>query len=114
MESISVRNDGEKHLRYYELLLLYRAFNPNIKVDKIENKDNSILNASLKNIKSWSFCNFAVNEYAKKYNLNPFKILAEMYDKGYINYETRIDYQKKDDFIKEYSYLCDKENNKGE
>lgn len=57
---------------------------------------------------------FAVNEYAKKHNLNPFKILAEMYDKGYINYETRIDYQKKEDFIKEYSYLCDSKNIKGE
>lgn len=114
MKFISQKSDGEKHMRYYEALLIYRAFNPDIKVEKIKNKDNSILNASLKNIKSWSFCNFAVNEYAKKHNINPFKILAEMYDKGYINYETRIDYQKKEDFIKEYSYLCDSENIKGQ
>ena len=35
MQIISDRQDGEKHCRYYESLLLYRAYNPDIKVDKI-------------------------------------------------------------------------------
>lgn len=33
MQIISDRQDGEKHCRYYELLLLYRAYNPDIKVE---------------------------------------------------------------------------------
>ena len=107
MKSISERSDGEKHLRYYELLLLYRAFNPDIKVEKIENKEKAIKNASLRNMKFWSFCDFAVKEYAQNHKLNPFKILSDMYDKGYINHETRINCEKKEDFIKEYSYLCE-------
>ena len=34
-------------------------------------------------------------EYARQNNINPYKILAEMFDKGYIDYETRIDHHKK-------------------
>ena len=103
MEAISQRSAGEKHLRYYELLLLYRAHNPSIEVEPIKEyepyRDT--------NMKSWSFCDSAVKEYAKIHKLNPFKILSEMYEKSYINDETRIDYEKKEDFIKEYSYLCE-------
>ncbi len=103
MECISERSDGEKHLRYYELLLLYRAHNPSIEVEPIKEHE------PFRNVymKSWSFCDFAVKEYARQNNVNPYKILAEMFDKGYINDETRIDYRKKADFIKEYSYLCE-------
>lgn len=107
MHILSEKREGEGHLRYYETLLLYRAFNPDIVVDAIENQDETIKNAIRQNINIWSFCNSAVKEYAKIHKLNPFKILAEMYDKGYIDSDSRINYQKKEDFINEYSYLCD-------
>ena len=36
---------------------------------------------------------------------NPFTILTDMFDNGYIDEETRININTREDMIKEYSYL---------
>jgi hypothetical protein len=57
------------------------------------------------NPRAISLCKTAVIEYAKRQNVNPFTILADMFDKGYIDAETRINTNTKEGMIKEYSYL---------
>lgn len=103
MQTISDKINGEKHCRYYELLLLYRTYNPDIKVGTI----TPIKPYEITSINGISFCDEVVKKYAEKHNLNPYKILSEMYEKGYIDNESRINQVKNKDFIKEYSYLCD-------
>lgn len=105
IEFISKRNDDNKHKNYYELLLLYRAFNPNVKVEPIKNNNKFSFKNKVLNPRIISFCKTVVIEYAKRQNVNPFTILADMFDKGYIDAETRININTKEDFIKEYSYL---------
>ena len=106
MLRFSEKSESGNHLMFYEFLLLYRSFNPNIQVERIKpNRENRRLkNNSLKYI---SFCQHIVNKYALAKGLNPYKILAEMYKKGYINHEARINNEKRKYFIKAYSYLCE-------
>lgn len=104
---LSEKSDGNKHQNYYELLLLYRALNPDIKVEPVKNDDKLSFKNRVTNLKVISFCKYVVIEYAKEHNLNPFKILSEMYEKGYIDADTRINHEKREDFVREYSYLCE-------
>ena len=105
MEFLSQRQNGNKHKNYYELLLLYRAFNPNIKVEPMNKDDRDSDKNIVTNSRAISFCRYVVIEYAKRHNKNPFTILAEMFDKGYIDEDTRINRDTREEMIKEYSYL---------
>ena len=87
--------------------MLYRALNPDIKVEPVKNDDKLSFKNRVKNLKVISFCKYVVIEYAKEHNLNPFKILSEMYEKGYIDADTGINHEKRNDFVREYSYLCE-------
>lgn len=102
MQTISDKIDGEKHCRYYELVLLYKTYNPDIEVETI----TPIKPYEITSLNGISFCDDVIKKYAEKHNLNPYKILSEMYEKGYIDDESRINQAKKEDFIKDYSYLC--------
>lgn len=112
MEFLSKRNNGNKHLNYYELLLLYRAFNPDIAVEPVKNENQYALINRITNPRAISFCQHVVNEYAKENNINPFSILSEMYSKGYIDEDTRINRDLREELIKDFSYLF--EDNKNE
>lgn len=107
MKFLSRKSPDNHHLNYYELLLLYRAFNPNINVKEIQKRKEDLNTVKQLNC----FCNSVVIKYAKQNKENPFKLLTEMYDKGFINEETKI-IKSREDFIKEYSYLCDDVENK--
>ena len=109
MKMISKKSENGNHTLYWELLLMYKAFNPDIEANPIENKGN-IFEEDPSYLRIISFCDSIVKKYAKKNNLNPYRILSEMFDKGYIEADSRIRYERKDDFIKDYSYLVDKRN----
>jgi len=104
MKYISEKSNNGKHLYYYELLLLYRAFNPDIAVELIKRKDDKI---TLNKLSSISFADFAVKKYAQQKGVNPYSILSEMYDFGFINDNGMINIDKKEEFVQKYSYLCE-------
>ena len=103
MKFISQKSSEGNHLNYYELLLLYRAYNPNIPAIPIKPENDT----SYKMFDTYFYsCSFIVRKYAKNNGKNPYKILSEMYDKGYIDEYAHIIMSEKDNIIRDFPYLC--------
>lgn len=102
-EFINEKSENGKHSKYYELLLLYRAFNPNINVESISKHK-----FETKSLKYISFVDTVVQAYAKEKNINPYKILSEMFEQNFIDDKARVNQNKREELIKKYSYLFEK------
>ena len=96
------QKSADGHLNYYELLLMYRAFNPPIEVPPVSKEPKSIFPKF-----GIIYAEYPVIKYSQAHNLNPYAILSQMFDKGYIDDKGRVYHEKSEDFMKDFSYLVE-------